>query len=216
MNTEDIIKANIPLIKKIATKFYNASFEDLFQAGCMGVLKAYRNYQNNGVTKFSTYAYDYIFGEMYECVYKNQKLKVSKDLLRLARKIDVAKDVMNQKLHRQATYEEIANFLGLDISLIYEAINCSCEPVSLDKSLDDDKNYYETIPSYEALSLDEKLTLQDGLTNLSKEEQQIILWRYFEDMTQTQIARKLKMTQVKVSRYEKKSLEKLRQYYDVT
>ena len=68
MNTETIIKANIPLIKKIATKFYNASFEDLFQAGCMGVIKAYKNYQKNGNTKFSTYAYDYIFGEMYECV----------------------------------------------------------------------------------------------------------------------------------------------------
>lgn len=215
MNTETIIKANIPLIKKIATKFYNASFEDLFQAGCMGVIKAYKNYQKNGNTKFSTYAYDYIFGEMYECVYKNQKLKVSKDLIRLSRKIEVAKNVLSQKLNRLATYEEIAKFLNLDLKVVYEAVNCLYEPISLDGENKDEKDYYETIAVKENLSLDEKIALQDSITTLNPDEQKIINYRYFQDMTQAEIARKLKMTQVKVSRYEKKSLEKLRQFYEV-
>ena len=215
MNTETIIKANIPLIKKIATKFYNASFEDLFQAGCMGVIKAYKNYQKNGNTKFSTYAYDYIFGEMYECVYKNQKLKVSKDLIRLSRKIEVAKNVLSQKLNRLATYEEIAKFLNLDLKVVYEAVNCLYEPISLDGENKDEKDYYETIAIKENLSLDEKIALQDSITTLNPDEQKIINYRYFQDMTQAEIARKLKMTQVKVSRYEKKSLEKLRQFYEV-
>lgn len=215
MNTETIIKANIPLIKKIATKFYNVSFEDLFQAGCMGVIKAYKNYQKNGNTKFSTYAYDYIFGEMYECVYKNQKLKVSKDLIRLSRKIEVAKNVLSQKLNRLATYEEIAKFLNLDLKVVYEAVNCLYEPISLDGENKDEKDYYEAIAVKENLSLDEKIALQDSITTLNPDEQKIINYRYFQDMTQAEIARKLKMTQVKVSRYEKKSLEKLRQFYEV-
>ena len=215
MNTEQIIKANIPLIKKIATKFYNVPFEDLFQAGCMGVIKAYKNYQKNGTTKFSSYAYDYIFGEMYECVYKNQKLKVSKDIIRLVRKIEIAKNVLSQKLNRLATYEEIAEFLGLDLKVVYEAVNSIYEPISLDGASKDEKDYYETIPLKENLSLDEKLTLKDSITSLDPDEQKIINYRYFKDMTQQEIARKLKMTQVMVSRYEKKSLEKLRQFYEV-
>ena len=215
MNTEEIIKANIPLIKKIATKFYNASFEDLFQAGCMGVIKAYKNYQKNGNTKFSTYAYDYILGEMYECVYKNQKLKVSKDLIRLSRKIEVAKNTLSQKLNRLATYEEIAQFLNLDLKLVHEAINSVYEPISLDNESSDERNYYETIPDKETLSILDKMTLQEGMTTLNPDEQKIINCRYFKDMTQQEIARQLKMTQVMVSRYEKKSLKKLRQFYEV-
>ena len=215
MNTEQIIKANIPLIKKIATKFYNVPFKDLFQAGCMGVIKAYKNYQKNGSTKFSSYAYDYIFGEMYECVYKNQKLKVSKDIIRLVRKIEIAKNVLSQKLNRLATYEEIAEFLGLDLKIVYEAVNSIYEPISLDGASKDEKDYYDIIPLKENLSLDEKLTLKDSITTLNPDEQKIINYRYFKDMTQQEIARKLKMTQVMVSRYEKKSLEKLRQFYEV-
>lgn len=215
MDKETIIQANIPLIKKIATKFYNVSFEDLFQAGCIGVLKAYKNFQMNGTTKFSTYAYDYIFGEMYECVYKNQKMKVSKELLRLARKIEVAKSSLSQKLNRLATYEEIANFLDLDLKIVYEAINSTNEMISLDKEREEQSNWYEVIPAKEALSIDEKMALQDGVHSLKPEEQKIIDYRYFKDYTQSETAKKLNMTQVMVSRYEKKSLEKLRKFYEV-
>lgn len=215
MNTEDIIKANVPLIKKIATKFYNVSFEDLFQAGCMGVLKAYKNYRRNGTTKFSTYAYDYIYGEMYDCVYKSHKLKVSKDMLRLARQIEIVKNTLSQKLNRLATYEEIAKFLDLDVSLIYEAINSNNEMISLDSDVYEDKDYYEKIASQENVSIEEKIDLKQGISTLNPEEQKIINYRYFKDMTQSEIAKKLNMTQVMVSRYEQKSLKKLRQFYEV-
>lgn len=215
MDKDTIINANIPLIKKIATKFYNTSFEDLFQAGCIGVLKAYKNFQQNGTTKFSTYAYDYIFGEMYECVYKNQKIKVSKDLLRLARKIDVAKNSLSQKFNRLATYEEIANFLDLDLKVVYEAINSTTEMVCLDKEQEEQRDWYELIPTEESISLEEKMTLEEGMNSLKPEEKKIIHYRYFKDYTQSETAKKLNMTQVMVSRYEKKSLEKLREFYEV-
>ncbi len=215
MDTEALIKANIPLIKKIATKFYNAPFEDLFQAGCMGVIKAYKNYQENGMTKFSTYAYDYIFGEMYECVYKNQNIKISKEYLRLKRKIDIAKNSLSAKYNRLATVAEVANFLGIDEKLIYEVINMDTTFVSLDDDRSEKRCLYEVIPDKESISLDDKISLQEGIKTLNKDEQKIINYRYFKDYTQGQIARKLNMTQVMVSRYEKKSLEKLRSYYDV-
>ena len=215
MDTEALIKANIPLIKKIATKFYNAPFEDLFQAGCMGVIKAYKNYQENGMTKFSTYAYDYIFGEMYECVYKNQNIKISKEYLRLKRKIDIAKNSLSAKYNRLATVAEVANFLGIDEKLIYEVINMDTTFVSLDDDRSEKRCLYEVIPDKESISLDDKISLQEGIKTLNKDEQKIINYRYFKDYAQGQIARKLNMTQVMVSRYEKKSLEKLRSYYDV-
>ncbi len=215
MDTETLIKNNIPLIKKVATKFYNIPFEDLFQAGCIGILKAYKNYQKNGTTKFSTYAYDYILGEMYECVYKSQKIKVSKDLIRLKRKIDLTKNILSQKLNRQATKVDVANFLGLDVSLIDMAINSTNEMLSLDNPLDNEKNFYETIAIKENLSLDDKIALKESIENLNNCEKQIINYRYFKDYTQSEVAKKLNMTQVMVSRYEKRSLEKLRMYYEV-
>lgn len=216
MDTELLIKANIPLIKKIATKFYNVSFEDLYQAGCIGVLKAYKNYQKNGTTKFSTYAYDYIFGEMYECVYKNQKIKVSKELLRLQRKIEVAYSSLCQKLNRHATYEEVATFLNLPLELIYEAISSNSSVVSLDDKINDDGCWYEVIENKEEnISLDDRLVLEEGINSLKEEERKIINYRYFKDYTQTETAKKLNMTQVMVSRYEQNSLKKLRKFYDV-
>ena len=136
-------------------------------------------------------------------------------IIRLVRKIEIAKNVLSQKLNRLATYEEIAEFLGLDLKIVYEAVNSIYEPISLDGASNDEKDYYETIPLKENLSLDEKLTLKDSITTLNPDEQKIINYRYFKDMTQQEIARKLKMTQVMVSRYEKKSLEKLRQFYEV-
>ena len=78
MQTEDIVKLNEWLIWKVAKNFYNVDLEDLYQAGALGIMKAYKNYQNNGTTKFSTYAYEYVYGEMYQMVYKNQSIKLSK------------------------------------------------------------------------------------------------------------------------------------------
>ncbi len=212
---DEIIKANIPLIKKIAAKFYNVSYEDLFQSGCIGVLKAYNNYRKDGKTKFSTYAYDYIFGEMYDFVLKNQKIKISKDMLRLAKKILQAKNELSLKLHRQVSSLEVSQFLGLSSSLVSDVYMATKSFLSLD-SKENERDVYDLVYDNKDVSLDEKLTLKDGIMSLDECEQKIILYRYFNDMTQSEIARKLNMTQVKVSRYEKKSLEKLRGYYEVT
>ena len=210
MTTEELIKENLPLIKHIAQNFYNVSFEDLLQAGAMGILKAYKKYRQNGTTKFSTYAYDYIFGEMYDFVMKDRKIKVNKEILRLAKKIEIAKNALSLKMNRMPTYEEVASFLELSPLQVREAILATNEFISLDGQKEEERSLYETIPSLEKISLDDKIALQDGINELSESEQSIIRYRYFDDLSQSETAKKLGMTQVMVSRYEKKSLERLR------
>lgn len=210
MTTEELIKENLLLIKHIAQNFYNVSFEDLLQAGAMGILKAYKKYRQNGTTKFSTYAYDYIFGEMYDFVMKDRKIKVNKEILRLAKKIEIAKNALSLKMNRTPTYEEVASFLELSPLQVREAILATKEFVSLDGQKEEERSLYETIPSLENVSLDDKIALQDGINELSENEKSIIRYRYFDDLSQSETAKRLGMTQVMVSRYEKKSLERLR------
>ena len=97
MCDEKIIELNKGLIYKIAKRFYNASLEDLYQAGALGVVKAYKKYKKNGTTKFSTYAYDFIFGEMYACVTKESQIKVSRDILRLYNLVEKTRYSLAQK-----------------------------------------------------------------------------------------------------------------------
>jgi len=216
MQTDEIVKMNEWLIKKVASKFYNADPEDLYQAGALGIVKAYKNYQYNGTTKFSTYAYDYVFGEMYQMVYKNQNIKLSKDILRSFQKIEMTRSALAQKLHKVPNNFEVASFLEMDPHLVEQIVSAG---TTMMFSLDDqdsveDRSFYETIPKEEHVSLDDSLSLQECFHSLAEDEQKIIHYRYFQDMTQSEIAEKLHMTQVMVSRYEKKGIQKMRSYYD--
>lgn len=204
-----------PLIKHIAAKFYEVPFEDLMQAGAIGVLKAYKNYRQNNNVKFSSYAYDYIFGEMYELVMKNRKIKVTKEILKLAKQIEHARNALSLKLGKIPNYEELSQYLEIPLTQIAEVLYVTREMTSLDDNTKEARELYETIPSKESISLEEKLTLEEGIESLEKEEQKIIKYRYFNDLTQRETAKKMCMSQVMISRYEQKSLKKLRQYYEV-
>ncbi|MBR1749062.1 MAG: hypothetical protein IJ743_04620 [Bacilli bacterium] len=204
-----------PLMKKIASNFYQVPFEDLMQAGRIGVLKALKNYKEHKNVKFSTYAYDYILGEMYEYACKDQKMKVNKEVLRLTKQIQIARNALSQKYMRDVSLQEVAQFLELDESLVEQAITATREMVYLDAPREEMRDYYETIAEKESIPLDEKLSLYDSLRTLPREEQKILNYRYFEDLTQSETAKKMGMTQVMVSRYEKKSLRQLKRYYEV-
>ncbi len=204
-----------PLIKHIAAKFYEVPFEDLMQAGAIGVLKAYKNYRQNNNVKFSSYAYDYIFGEMYELVMKNRKIKATKDILKLAKQIEHARNALSLKLGKIPNYEELSQYLKIPLTQIAEVLYVTREMTSLDDNTKEARELYETIPSKESISLEEKLTLEEGIESLEEEEQKIIKYRYFNDLTQSETAKKMRMSQVMISRYEQKSLKKLRQYYEV-
>lgn len=216
MQTEDIVKLNEWLIWKVAKNFYNVDLEDLYQAGALGIMKAYKNYQNNGTTKFSTYAYEYVYGEMYQMVYKNQSIKLSKDILKTYQKIEQTRSSLAQKLHKIPCNDEIACFLEMDPVFVSQIVEAGSRiMISMDaQSGNQEHDYYETVADPKQVSFDDSLTLQECMDqSLNQEEKKIITYRYFGDMTQKETAEALNMTQVMVSRYEKKSLEKMHSYY---
>lgn len=210
MDLEQIIKLNEKLIYKISTKFYGVSKEDLYQAGVIGVIKAYKNYIVNNTTNFSTYAYKYIYGEMYELVNNLRSIKLSKDVLKIYKQIEKTKYLLTQKLNKVPSLNEIAEYLNIDILLIQQIINSTSTIMSLDAETE--QPLYETLASDTKVPLSSIIDIKDSLNTLDEQEKQIINYRYFKDYTQSETAKIMGMSQVTVSRYEKKSLNKMYNY----
>ncbi|MCM1052519.1 MAG: sigma-70 family RNA polymerase sigma factor [Ruminococcus sp.] len=209
MTTNDLIDSYMGLIKTIANKFYNYEKEDLIQVGVIGLLNAYKNFKNTGETQFSTYAYTYIFGEMYNLVNSAKSIKVSRDLLKIYRMVEKTRYSLAQKLGYIPSNEEVALFLEYDIDKVNMAINSAEAMIRIDDEASE-LNLHEVIPDKHKNNIDLKLDLDDSFKMLNDDEREIIRARYYEDLTQSEVAKKLNMTQVMVSRYEKKSLEKMR------
>ena len=208
MTTNELIETHMGLIKKIANKFYNASREDLIQVGVIGLLKAYQNFKQ-GDAKFSTYAYPYIFGEMYQLVNSNKDIKVSKELLKLYKVVEKTRYELAQRFGYIPSDLEVAQFLEMDYNLIREAVLCSQSMISLDDEANE-LNLHEVIADKHSVNVDLKIDIDDSFKVLNSDELEIIKARYYDDLTQSEVAKKLNMTQVMVSRYEKKSLEKMK------
>lgn len=204
---EKIIKIHEKLIYKIATRFHNVSTEDLYQAGVIGLIKAYNNFKDNSNTKFTTYAYNYIFGEMYELSSNTRTIKLNKDILRTYKKIEQAKLLLTQKYLKEPSIKEISLFLNIPEMIINDIYNATNTIMSLDS--EETRPIYETIPSNNKQT---NIDIKDSINTLTKEEQNIIKLRYYQDLTQSETANILGLSQVKVSRYEKKSLKKMYNY----
>ena len=207
LEVKKIILDNEGLIYSIVKKF-KGDVEDLFQVGCIGLIKAYRNYNNKFNTKFTTYAYQYIFGEIYQYVLRNKNIKLTNDQVKLNTAINKAHDYLSQKNGHEPTDLEISLFLEIPIDKIQENKN-----ILNILSLDDDSN---DIDLYNFIACDNNkddlILLRDALNKLDTKEKQLICKRYFYNMTQSEIAEQLGINQVKVSREEGKVLTKLRTY----
>lgn len=216
MNEEllNLIKDNEKLIYKITHFFTNyASKEDLFQVGCIGIIKAYQNYKEGYNTKFTTYAYPYILGEIKKYVREDKGIKVSRDISKLNLKIEKAYILLTQKYMREPTTYELANFLCVDETLIVEALSSNNLIYSLDEPVeckDDTISLYEKIGNLETLDKETLIALKGELNNLDNDDYNIIKNHYFNNLTQTEIAELLGINQVQVSRREKKILVKLK------
>ena len=212
MNIDEIIKVNEKLIYKIASKFYNYDKEDLYQVGVVGLIKAIKNYKEDSTTKFTTYAYDYIFGEMYKLVNDNRTIRLNRDILNLYKKIEQTKYLLAQKLNHIPSTMELALYLEIDEGIICSTIASASSILSLDAETKEEVDLYNKLSKQESIPIEEKIALKDSLDTLNEDERKIIDYRYFKDMTQQETAKKLGMTQVMVSRYEKKSLDKMYNY----
>ncbi len=214
---EEVITSCNGLIYTIINKYFKGyNKEDLYQVGVLGVIKAYDNYKKNNTTKFSTYAYKYIFGEMYAYINNTKLLKVSKEYYSLNKKINEARNILSQRLMKEPTLNELSSFLEIDPNII-ENINIMFSPLdSLDKTIYNegkDITLFDTISDNKDYYNIDYLMLYDILDNLPSPEKEIIYMHYFEDKTQTEIADHLGLNQVDVSRKESKTLKKIRQNY---
>lgn len=205
---EDIIKSNEKMIYKLTNRFYGVDKEDLFQAGVLGLLKALKNYKESDA-KFSTYAFDYIYGEMYNLAL-NKTIKINKEILKLYKSIEKTRAILSQKMDRIPSNEDIAKFLNMDIKDINNAVMSGFSIMSLDNERE--MPYYETIRLDEKNNIDDAILISESLETLTDDEQNIIKARYYEDLTQSEVAKKLCMSQVMVSRYEKKGLTKMQAF----
>ena len=193
------------------SKYYDK--EDLYQVGVIGLIKAYKNFDNSLGVKFSTYAYSYILGEIRAYIRSNKQFKVSRDIIRLSNKIDQAKAMLSQKLMREPTILELSLFLEIDEEKLPEAMNLN-NIISLDEPINDagkELTLYDTLSKEDNVDVNSLIDLRDQLNHLSKSERQIIESRYYNDNTQMETASILGMSQVQVSRCEQKVLTKLRQ-----
>ena len=204
----DLVVNNQNLIYSIASKF-KGDLEDLFQVGCIGLINAYKNYDPSYPNKFTTYAYPYIYGEIYQYILKNRNIKISNDTIKLNSAINKAHDFLTQKYRREPTDLELSSFLEIPIYKIEETRNLM-NVSSLDEELDN-TNLYNFI-GFEEQNKDDLILLRDALEKLNDKERELIIKRYFYNMTQSEIAKQNGVNQVKVSREEGKVLTKLRSY----
>jgi len=198
---EELLFTCEPLIKSIANNFYNVEKDDLIQAGRIGLIEAYKHYDKNANVKFSTFAYSYIFGQMYNLSIKSNPIKTNKDNLKLIKLINKTYNYLSQTLNKIPSLNDISTYLNIDINTINNAYNSSLSTLDID----DNDNTYITYDN------DARLDLNNSINTLSKDEKDLIRYRYYCDLTQSEVASIMNTSQVSISRQEKKTLKKLRQ-----
>lgn len=210
-NITDIILENEGLVYKIINKYRNYfEIEDLYQVAVMGIIKAYKNYDEGYNTKFTSYAYPYILGEVIKYINEYRTIKLNKNTKIIYSQILKAKEILSQKLMKNPTNYELALFLEVDEKIIDEVITANKTIESLDKIIsEDDKNLelYDKYGYYD--NSIENYPLLSELEKLPEDEREIIEARYYENMSQKEVGEVLGMYQVEVSRKEKKILKKL-------
>lgn len=212
-NTRDsFIESNLPLVHSLCKRFVGRGIEydDLYQAGCIGLIKATDGFDKSRGLCFSTYAVPVILGEIRRMFRDGGSVKVSRSLKELSLKVARAKMKLENQLSREPTVTELAVELGVTPEEITEAQSAAMPTVSLTYESDDGVNEMDISVSGPEELLTNKLLLQRAFTHLDDIERQIIHYRYFEYLTQNETAAKLGLTQVQVSRAEKKILLKLR------
>ena len=211
-STEKLVTDNLGLVHSCCHRFSGRAveYEDLFQIGCIGLIKAAERFDESKGFCFSTYAVPVILGEIKRVFRDTGPIKVSRSLKELGIKAVNTKAKLETKLGREPTISEIAEVLNVHQTEISEAICAMSPTVSLTVHDDDGVKENDLSLGDVTAVLTDKITVQDALNSLDQEERIIITERYFNETTQSSLAQMLNMTQVQVSRKEKKTLLKLR------
>jgi RNA polymerase sporulation-specific sigma factor len=219
--TEKIIKENVGLVWSIVKKFSNRGYEadDLFQIGSIGLLKCIYKFDVNYEVKFSTYAVPMIMGEIKRFLRDDGMIKVSRPLKELSVKAKYAKERITQERGKEPTISELAQELkaetedlilaleaGMEVESLYSAIyQGDGAPIYLIDKLEMSKDSNE--------NLVDMIALKEIIKGLNPKERQVIIMRYFDDKTQTEVANAIGVSQVQVSRIERKVLNVIREKF---
>lgn len=211
---ERAITENAGLIWSIVRRYYGrgAEAEDLYQLGCLGFLKALRGFEQDYGTQFSTYAVPKIAGEIRRFLRDDGPVKVSRSLKERATGIRQAAAILGARLGREPTLSELSAETGLEVEDIAAAQTATQAVASLQAETGDGLTLESTLgvdgPEEELV---ERVALRDAINALPLRERKVILLRYYRSMTQEQCAQLLGVSQVQVSRIEKRAVERLRE-----
>ena len=216
---EKLIELNMGLIKSIVPRFLDRGieYEDLMQIGAIGMIKAIRSFSEEYSTVFSTYAVPLIIGEIKRYLRDDGIIKVSRSIKRLSMHVGKTKERFMREHNREPLLSELSELCGASEEEIVMAMEASYPLHSLSETVgDDDSMTLEgTLPSdvSEIDNLCDRLALKEAIGKLAEGERKIIYYRYFKDFSQQQTAEVLGLSQVKISREEKKIFTKLRQQF---
>src|SRR5699024_463436 len=211
-----LVEKNIRLVWSVVQRFINRGYdpEDLFQIGSIGLIKSIDKFDLSYDVRFSTYAVPMIIGEIQRFIRDDGTIKVSRSIKELGNKIRIKKEELTKTLNRSPTVQEVADALDItpeEVAQAQDAIKYphsihetvyenGGEPITLlDQIADDDKQWFD------------KLTLEEAIRSLNERERLIVYLRYYKDKTQSQVAKRLGISQVQVSRLEKKILEEMKE-----
>jgi RNA polymerase sporulation-specific sigma factor len=213
VSREEFISNNLGLVHSLCKRFIGKGIEydDLYQAGCIGLVKAYDAFDDERGICFSTYAVPVILGEIRRLFRDGGSVKVSRSIKELSLKINKYRQMFEQKNGYEPSVSQLAEMMEVTAEDITEAICASQATVSLTYEGEDGITEADLPVDSSEDEISDKLLLDGVLNKLSETERKIIKYRYYEYLTQSKTAELMNMTQVQVSRSEKKILYKLRQ-----
>ena len=213
MEDEDFIQNNLGLVHLCANKFRNKGieYEEMFSAGCIGLVKAMKAFDPSRNVKFSTYAVPVILGEI-KCLFRDGgSIKVSRKIKSLSIHISRERDRFSKNYGREPTISELSEILNVSESEIAEAVSAGLPTVSLTCEDDDGCSQLDIPVEAPDIKITDRVSLHQIISTLEPNDRQLIFLRYYRNLTQVQTAKLLGITQVKFSRREKKILSVIRE-----
>ena len=209
----DLISSYERLVYSIISKYSTESNkEDLFQVGMLGILDASQKYNHNMGVKFTSFAYKYILGEVLKYLREDRNIRISRDIINDYKRIMIAKERYYKSYGRPASLIELSKILGISENRIKEALDYNGNEISLYKLISEDEKITleDTLYEKNKLEKEDLINLKDALKKLTNEERKLIYERYYQNKTQTELAKESNISQVKIYRYERKILDKLK------
>ncbi len=211
--TNEQISEYSSYIYSIMKRFKNyKNKEDLFQAGCIGLINAYNRFDPNMEAKFTTYAYLDILGEMYKVVSQDKALKLGTKMNKLNLRIEKANVLLSQKLYRYPTIKELSDYLEIEEEIIENCLKLNNPIINLDETINKEGKeltFYDTISNND-IDMDTLVALKQELNNLNDNERYLLEKNLVENYTQSELATILHTNQVQVSRKLNKIKEKIK------